>query len=291
MAQQAASNSIGSPFIELQTIDSTNKYAMELIHAGMAQHGMAVFSHSQTAGKGQRNKNWIAETRANIAISFIIKPGSLQVYEQFYLSAAIAMAVHEFFSSYAGDETKIKWPNDLYWRDRKAGGILIESVISSSQSADSNQSVRTPLEQSELVSSQSASSSLITHHSSSQWQWAVIGIGININQTKFPNDLPNPVSLKQITGKTFEPIQLAKELPDFINRNLHLLLDGKKKEIIQHYNQVLYKLNEQVKLKQGNRVFDVIIKGVSSSGKLLTTHAFDEEFDFGAVEWLIEKTN
>lgn len=271
MAQQAASNSIGSPFIELQTIDSTNKYAMELIHAGMAQHGMAVFSHSQTAGKGQRNKKWKAEPRANIAMSFIIKPGSLQVYEQFHLSAAIAMAVHEFFSSYAGDETKIKWPNDLYWRDRKAGGILIESVIGSHPSANEN-----------TVVSQSPVNS---------WQWAVIGIGININQTKFPNDLPNPVSLKQITGKTFEPIQLAKELPDFINRNFHLLLEGKKKEIIQHYNQALYKLNEQVKLKEGNRVFDVIIKGVSSSGELLTTHAFDEEFDFGAVEWLIEKTN
>jgi BirA family transcriptional regulator, biotin operon repressor / biotin---[acetyl-CoA-carboxylase] ligase len=269
LAQQAASNSIGSPFIELQTIDSTNKYAMELIHAGMAQHGMAVFSHAQTAGKGQRNKNWITETRANIAISFIIRPGLLQVYEQFYLSAAIAIAVHEFFSGYAGDETKIKWPNDLYWRDRKAGGILIESVIGSPAPVNEN-----------TVDNRSPVNS---------WQWAVIGIGININQTKFSNDLPNPVSLKQITGKTFEPIQLAEELCDFIDRKFHLLHDGKKKEIMQHYNQVLYKLNEQVKLKQENRVFDVIIKGVSSSGKLLTTHAFDEEFDFGSVEWIIEK--
>jgi len=276
LAQQAASNSIGSPFIELQTIDSTNKYAMELIHAGMAQHGTAVFAHSQTDGKGQRGKKWTADAGFNIIISFIIKPDTLQIHEQFYLSAATALAAHHFFSNYAGDETKIKWPNDLYWRDRKAGGILIESVIGSSPPV------------SDLVGRQ-LSVADTKKPIENKWQWAVIGIGININQTNFPDDLPNPVSLKQITGKTFEPIRLAKELCDLINKELNLLLAGKKNDIIQRYNQSLYKLHEQVKMKQENRVFDVIIKGVSSSGKLMTTHAIDEEFEFGSVEWIIGK--
>jgi len=260
LAQQTASNSLGSPFIELQTVDSTNKYAMGLIHAGMAQHGMAIFTQNQTAGKGQRGKNWISEPGSNIALSIIIKPDPLKLHEQFYLSASTALAVHQFFSKYAGgDDTKIKWPNDLYWRDRKAGGILIESVVSSQESGGGI------------------------------WEWAVIGIGVNINQTSFPADLPNPVSLKQITGKGFDAAMLAKELCVCLNEKFIFLMAGSKNEVIEKYNQHLYKLNEKVKLKKDNRAFDAIIKDVSPSGKLMTTHAIDEEFDFGSVEWMIEK--
>lgn len=279
MAQKASPNSIGTPFIELQTIDSTNKYAMQLVHAGMAQHGMAVFAHNQTSGKGQRGKKWTSESNVNIALSIIIKPDLLQVYEQFYLSAAVALAAHHFLAKYAGEKTKIKWPNDLYWGDRKAGGILIESVIGSFKPANNNSD----------LGADSHTSPANKQQSSSLWQWAVIGIGININQIDFPEDLPNPVSLKQITGKNFEPIELAKELCDFINEQLDTLFNGKRIELIQQYNQYLYKLNEHIKLKKENRVFDVVINGVASSGKLMTTHTVDEEFDFGEVEWLIEK--
>ena len=154
-----AGNPIGKPFIELQSIDSTNKYAMGLIHGdilpdghGEAQHGMAIFSHEQTAGKGQRGKNWVSEKDANIALSILLNPFPLSVPDQFKLSVSIAISTWDLFSKYAGDETRIKWPNDLYWRDRKAGGILIENIIKSSQS---------------VVGS---------------WQWSVIGIGINIKR-------------------------------------------------------------------------------------------------------------
>jgi BirA family biotin operon repressor/biotin-[acetyl-CoA-carboxylase] ligase len=265
LAQQTASNSPDLPFIELQTVDSTNKYAMGLVHAGMAQHGIAIFSQIQTAGKGQRDKHWVSERGANIALSIIIRPAPLKLHEQFYLSAATALAVHQFFSKNAGEnDTKIKWPNDLYWRDRKAGGVLIESVVSSG----------VPIAIGAGVGS---------------WEWAVIGIGININQTSFPSDLPNPVSLKQITGKDFDVTALAKKLQGLLIEKFDLLITGNKNEIVEKYNQYLYKLNEKVKLKKDNRVFESMIKGVSSSGKLMTTHAVDEEFDFGEVEWVIEK--
>jgi BirA family transcriptional regulator, biotin operon repressor / biotin---[acetyl-CoA-carboxylase] ligase len=260
LAQQTASNYPDPPFIELQTVDSTNKYAMGLVHAGMAQHGMAIFSQIQTAGKGQRGKGWMSEPGANIALSAIIRPAPLQLHEQFYLSAATALAAHHFFSKYAGqDDTKIKWPNDLYWSDRKAGGVLIESVVSSRESGVGS------------------------------WEWAVIGIGININQTSFPSDLPNPVSLKQITGKDFDAAILAKELHSFLMEQFDPLITGNKNEVVEKYNQHLYKLNENVKLKKNNRVFEAMIKSVSSLGKLMTTHAVDEEFDFGEVEWVIKK--
>ena len=122
------------PFVELQSVDSTNNYARQQIHAGLAQHGMGIFTHEQLAGKGQRGNSWSSEKDANIILSIVIKPQPLLLTQQFMLSACVAVSIHDFFSKYAGDSTKIKWPNDLYWQDRKAGGVLIESVVGSRES-------------------------------------------------------------------------------------------------------------------------------------------------------------
>jgi BirA family biotin operon repressor/biotin-[acetyl-CoA-carboxylase] ligase len=248
---------IGLPFVELQSVDSTNNYARQQIHAGLAQHGMAIFAHEQLSGKGQRGKTWSSEKDANIILSILLKPQSLLLSQQFILSACMALAITDFFTEYAGTETKIKWPNDLYWQDRKAGGLLIESVVGSPESG------------------------------AGLWEWAIVGIGININQTSFPADLPNPVSLKQITGKDFNVVDLAKELCDHIEKYFRKLTDEDLSGIHDHYVARLYKKNSTVKLKKGNRVFEAMIKSVSPSGKLIVQHAIEEEFDFGEVEWMI----
>lgn len=233
----------------LDTVDSTNIYAMTQIHAAMATHGMAWFAKEQTAGKGQRGKSWKSEKDKNIALTLVVEPGRLQFNNQFQVSAAVALACFEFFSSYAGDETKIKWPNDLYWRDRKAGGILIENVVQGKN-----------------------------------WKWAVVGIGININQTKYTTAIKNPVSLKQITGKDFDVIELAKILHGLLMK----YINGLKKDdsIITAYNEHLYKLNHLVTLKKGNEIFDTVIKEVTATGRLVTVDAVERQFDFGEVEWL-----
>ncbi|HEU5168401.1 MAG TPA: biotin--[acetyl-CoA-carboxylase] ligase [Chitinophagaceae bacterium] len=259
-----AGNPIGKPFIELRSIDSTNKYAMALVHVDIlpdgqceAQHGMAIFSHEQTAGKGQRGKNWASEKGSNIALSILLNPYPLSIQSQFKLSVCIAISTFELFSKYAGDETRIKWPNDLYWCDRKAGGILIENVIQSSQSTVGS------------------------------WEWAVVGIGININQSFFDPDLANPVSLKQITGKNYEPVGLAKELCSIIEKNYQILIAGNFEILFNQYQTHLYKKDEKVKLKKGNRVFETTIKRVSEAGQLITQHSIEERFEFGEVEWII----
>jgi len=261
---QFAGNPIGKPFLELQSVDSTNKYAMGLVHKDHLtegqdepQHGMAIFTHEQTAGKGQRGKTWASEKGANIALSILLNPFPLRLSDQFKLSICVATTAHDFFSTFAGNGTKIKWPNDLYWRDRKAGGILIEYIIKSGQSAVGS------------------------------WQWSVIGIGININQSVFDPDLPNPVSLRQITGKNFEPIELAKELCSIIENNYQLLIAGNFEMLFNKYLTHLYKKDEKVKLKKATRVFETTIKGVSETGQLITQHSIEERFEFGEVEWII----
>jgi len=231
-------------------VDSTNNYAMGLVHAGMAQHGIAVFSHHQTQGRGQYNKHWISEAESNIAISVVLEP-PLSTSQIFLVSKMVAMAALRFFNRYAIDNTSIKWPNDIYWCDRKAGGILIENVIQGAA-----------------------------------WKYSVVGIGININQTDF-GDLKNKaVSLKQITGNNFDPVSLAKELCDIVNTQFdQLTLDPNA--IIREYRSHLYQLGQKIKLKKGNRIFEAIMKDVTDTGQLIVQHAVDERFDVGEVEWML----
>lgn len=243
-------------FTILDTVDSTNNYAMQQVYDGLAKHGQAWFATEQTAGKGQRGKNWNSEKGKNIAMSLVLMPGALlsepggAITTPFHLSAAVALGVYKFLKTYAGDEIKIKWPNDLYWRDRKAGGMLIENKFQGKK-----------------------------------WKWAVVGIGININQTDFNKDLINPVSLKQITGKTLDVIELAKELHCLLLKNLSVA--GTLLETVQQYNKHLYKMNKLVTLKKNAVKFNTVIKEVSVQGKLLTVDAIERAFDFGEVEWVL----
>jgi BirA family biotin operon repressor/biotin-[acetyl-CoA-carboxylase] ligase len=236
----------------LDTVDSTNNYAMARVQAGMASHGMTWFAHEQTAGKGQRGKGWETQPGKNIAMSIVLQPEFLDARQQFYLSATIALVCFEFFSRYAGDETKIKWPNDLFWRDRKAGGVLIENVFHGKK-----------------------------------WKWAIVGIGININQVNFGKAVKNPVSLKQITGKEFDTVALAKELYALLIKKIPELTAKSFDKILEDYNTHLYKLNKNVLLKKEGSIFETVIKAVSAEGKLLTVDAADREFDFGEVEWVL----
>ena len=239
-------------FTILNTVDSTNNYAMGRVHDGLAKHGMMWFANEQTAGKGQRGKTWTTEKGKNIAMSLVLEPGRLEITHQFHLSAAVALACFEFFTAYAGEETKIKWPNDLFWRDRKAGGVLIENK-----------------------------------YQGKAWKWAVVGIGININQTRFDKFSVKPVSLKQITGKTFNVIDIAKELHALLMKNLAELKTAEN--IMEQYNEHLYKINKEVTLKNAGINFETVIKEVSAEGRLITVDAVEREFGYGEVEWVVPR--
>ncbi|MDP9230101.1 MAG: biotin--[acetyl-CoA-carboxylase] ligase, partial [Bacteroidota bacterium] len=260
-------NTIGLPFVELQSVESSKNYAMGQVHSGLAKHGIAYFAHQQIAGKGQRGKSWVTEKKTNIIISVVVQPSNFQLNEQFHLNACMALAIHTFFKSYAGDETKIKWPNDIYWRDRKAAGILIENVVSPLSTVQSEGSA---------INGQQAA-----------WKWAVVGIGININQTTFPDTLKNPVSLKQITGKNYNTVLLAKQLCESIDIFYKKLLKGGYEGILETYNENLYKKNETARLKKDNYVFEATIKGVADNGQLIVHNKIEERFNFGEVKWAI----
>ncbi len=252
MSPSVVKTTIGEPFNELTSVNSTNIYAMNQLQANLAAHGTAFFAHEQTAGKGQRGKQWQAETGQNIVLSVVVDTSCLAIYQQFFLSAAVAVACYEFLLQYIPNDLSIKWPNDLYWCDRKAGGILIENVIAGNN-----------------------------------WKWAVIGIGLNINQTIFTDLTNKAVSIKQITGKHFNPVELAQKLCAILNDYYTQLKLGNGLQIIEKYNNSLYKKGEKVLFKKNNAVGVYTIQSVNAQGELVVQSAIEETFNHGTVEWII----
>ncbi len=233
----------------IERVDSTNNYAMRKVYARQAKDGDAWFAMEQTNGKGRQGKHWEANKGENIVLSIVVCPFYLHVYEQFQLSVAVSLACYDLYKKYDKNNTRIKWPNDLFWNDRKAGGILIENVIKGNI-----------------------------------WQWAVIGIGINVNQTVFSFNKVQPVSLKQITGETFNPVESGKELYEYVMQRLNDLKANQFKNMMHEYNSVLYKKDKKVRLKMQNIVFETTITGVSPLGKLQTYDSMERDFDFDEVE-------
>ena len=244
-------NPVGQPFYILDEVDSTNNYAMRLVQAQMAVHGAAYLAMHQHTGKAQRGKVWNSERGMNIMMSCVLEPFFLTVDNQFLLNITVALACFDFFKMYTSD-ISIKWPNDIYWKDRKAGGILIENLLHGKE-----------------------------------WNFAVAGTGLNINQVFFARNLPNPVSLKQITGKTYDIIHLAKSLCKFIDTRWRELTSNLHTKLLEEYSANLYKTGKTVTFKKNDQVFEAVVAGVTKKGELildtgqLTTHTF------GSIEWII----
>ena len=226
---------------------------MAQVAAGAASHGTLFFAYDQWAGKGQRGRSWTSNPGENIVLSAVLEPVAFPASRIFSLSACVALACHDLFSRYAGkEETAIKWPNDLYWRDRKAGGILIEN-----------------------------------HFRGERWALAIAGMGININQVRFPESARNPVSLKQITGLSFDAVALARELGECLDRRYRELERGEADALVSTYNHCLYGRGKAVRLKKDNAVFETTVKEVTMSGELITRDTIERRFGFGEVEWII----
>ncbi|MDB5202006.1 MAG: hypothetical protein JWQ27_1415 [Ferruginibacter sp.] len=238
-------------FSILNSVDSTNNYAMRKVHAGLAKHGMAWFAHEQTAGKGQRGKTWQTGHRQNIALSIVLYPQGLSLVQSFQLSVAVSLACHRFLSQFAGDDCFIKWPNDIYWRDRKAGGILIENQVQGEE-----------------------------------WKFAVAGIGFNVNQESFRQGMKNPVSLHQVTRKMYDTVTLAHQIYEMVLEEVEKIGSVPFAEKLTEYNSKLYGRGRKMKMRHENRVFETEVKEVIENGKLITGSHGENAFEFGSVEWL-----
>lgn len=251
MPRLAVKSTIGNPFTELSSVNSTNIYAMDKVQANLAAHGAAFFAWEQTAGKGQMGKTWLAKKGENCLLSIVLDPSFLTINQQFALSVAVATAGYDCLSAYIPEDLSIKWPNDLYYRDRKAAGILIENSLQGNK-----------------------------------WTWAIAGIGINVNQTEFPDLAQKAVSIKQITGKTIDPLVLAKSFCGFLETRFNQLKKNGADDLLALFNDRLYKKGQTVKLRKNNIVGDYLIKEVNALGELVAEAGIENHFAHGSVEWI-----
>ena len=234
------------------TVGSTNDVAR-----GAQYHdGDIVWADFQTAGRGQRGHTWESHSGENLTFSVLLEPTFLPVKEQFMLLEAVALALVDFFAE-QGVDTVVKWTNDIYVGDRKAVGILIEHTYSGSSLA------RT-----------------------------VVGIGINVNQREFSADIPNPVSLKLLTGKNYDLDSLLRSFEHCLAERYRQLREGEWDRLQRDYHASLYRLNEwhTYALPDG-KLFEGAIRGVQPTGELIVEDKKGAKngYLFKEIEFVIAK--
>ena len=255
MIQNKGDNHQIPAIIELSQVDSTNNYALGQIREGLAYHGMSVFAHEQLAGKGQRGRKWLSPSGQNINLSLVIVPKTLILTHLFALSTLIAVETRNFLAEKVPGNWLVKWPNDIYFQDRKAVGMLIENIISGQN-----------------------------------WKWAVAGIGININQDHFPEDLKQAVSLKMISGEQYDCLELATELAGRIFKALEALepdVEQCARMYLDEYNDHLFRKNERINFEEGKVLKTGTVLEVTGKGQLVVQTEKTNYFDFGEIKWIL----
>jgi BirA family biotin operon repressor/biotin-[acetyl-CoA-carboxylase] ligase len=242
------------PLIHLTETRSTNETLSDLCSHGPVADFTVIQADYQSAGKGQRGNSWEAEAGQNLLFSFVFHPVFLEARRQFVLSKMVALAMKRTLDDYA-DDIRIKWPNDIYWRDRKLCGILIENVLDGSHIAQ-----------------------------------CVVGIGLNVNQEAFHSDAPNPVSLCQITGRHADRGLLLDAFMQRIQSYYGTLLHEGADALNERYFQALYRTDGLYPYRDAEGEFQGRILRVEEDGHLQMQdeHGHLRRYAFKEVKYRIE---
>ncbi|MBK9565494.1 MAG: biotin--[acetyl-CoA-carboxylase] ligase [Saprospiraceae bacterium] len=235
----------GKNCIYFKEIDSTNINAADLIAKTSPPEGTCVITDFQTAGNGQIGRFWHSDAGKNLLISYIFYPNALKVKEQFLLNIISSLAVYDVVSFFVKN-VKIKWPNDIYVNNKKIAGILVQNTLR-------NDNIKS----------------------------TVIGMGLNINETSFPSDIPNPTSLTIETNASHSIEDVFCRLSTRLEYYYLKLKSGKTSELKATYQEALFRRDDEAHFRDGNDVvFKGTIKGVNDDGKILimmddgSIHAF-----------------
>ena len=226
-------------WIRLQATESTNKFVKH--YRPVSPKDMVLVSADfQTEGRGQAGNSWESEEGQNLLFSLLLHPRDVAADRQFVLSQAMALAVCETLSGYAGEGVSIKWPNDIYWNDRKICGTLIENTLSGKNIED-----------------------------------CIIGVGVNVNQTDFKSDAPNPVSLRQLLGRPVSrEAVMNRLLARFARYYAALQRGGEAERLHRAYGERLYWRDGRLHdFADARGAFRARLDGVEPDGRLRLTDA------------------
>lgn len=226
-----------------KTLDSTNQYLQNLLNEGTDIADNIVVTDFQTSGKGQGKNVWQSEDSKNLLFSIALDMSFLKAEKQFLLTQMVSVAMINVLKKYLPEESLfIKWPNDIYFNDKKIAGILIKNEIKGMMMGTS-----------------------------------IIGIGLNVNQTSFDENLPNPISMKMITGKDFD---LDELLSDIIGQ---LTTVNSQQQFFSfqfsvfNYTNKLYRYQQWALYEHEGSVKEMMIVGYDHFGRLILKEKNDRE--------------
>lgn len=239
------------------SIGSTNTYLRELKGGDPAYDYEVAVADFQTAGRGQKGNTWESEQGKNLLFSILAHPRNIKVRDQFYLSEAIALAVSDAVIAVIGPEfaggVSVKWSNDVYWKDFKMAGILIENTLQGDRILDT-----------------------------------VAGVGLDVNQEVFLSDAPNPISLKNITGRVFDRDAL---LSDIVDRFIGYMerAEQDRADVDRMYRERLYRREGYHPFRDAAGEFEACIEGIRPDGclMLLTRGGEHRVYEFKQVQFIL----
>ena len=242
------------PLIHISETNSTNSYLQALCTREKVEELTTVVADFQTSGRGQRGNSWESEPFKNLLFSFVLFPDFLEARRQFLISQIVSLAIKEELDTYT-DDISIKWPNDIYWKEKKICGILIENDLMGRNISQS-----------------------------------IAGIGININQEAFHSPAPNPVSLYQITGKQYDILDVLKNIMLRVQSYYSRLLKDDTAFIAAQYEKSLFRKEGLHRYKDADGEFLARIVCVESEGKLILEDEKQTQrgYMFKEVEYLLE---
>lgn len=234
--------------IRLEETDSTNIYINKV-----GASNVVVSAEYQTAGRGQGSNTWESEPKQNLLFSLKVSPTWLHPRRQFLLSMIGALAVRAALAEYANGFTA-KWPNDIYWQDRKISGTLIRTIISGKKIQD-----------------------------------FIFGVGININQRSFKSNAPNPVSLYNILGTETDRDEVLTKVLEHFEHYYEMLQNGQDDDIAKLYRQSLYRREGFYYYADSEGHFEAEFVDISPSGHLILRDRTGRErdYEFKEVRFII----
>ena len=221
----------------IKSTNSTNTLLKELVAKGEPQK--FIYAGYQTAGRGQTGNSWESEEGKNLLCSILLPPDK----NLYFLNIAVGVAILRLL----GEDFTIKWPNDIYYGDKKVAGILVENAIIGNEV-----------------------------------KYSIAGIGLNVNQTAFRSDAPNPVSLKQITGKEYDVDALMQRLYEAIQAVL-------KEDVWSEYKDHLYRREGFWPFEDKNGVFEARIEDVLPTGEIVLCDKSGQtrQYGFKQIKYII----
>lgn len=245
---------VGQNFIKLKEVDSTNNYLKKMAsNSEPLPEGTVIMADHQFAGRGQQESVWQTEPGKNISTSIYLKPSFLPLEMQFYLNIAVSLAIADALSGFLPNPVEVKWPNDIYYNKKKLGGILIENTLTGSTIKSS-----------------------------------VIGVGLNINQFQFSEDLDTKAtSVFQILQKEVNLEAVMEKIFVFMEK-YYLNLKSKRYDFLhESYLKRLLNYNIETVYSHNGRIFEGLIKGVEDSGLLQVEIEGElKRFNFKEIEYM-----